>query len=57
MFNDWQSGSAEDRLHHIFIHARGRTENPSADIRQIREFEESLDRSAFAQRAMGGLGR
>ena len=29
VFNDWQSGSAEQRLHHIFIHARGRTETPA----------------------------
>src|SRR6185369_9787342 len=52
VFNDRQSGSAEQRLHYIFIHARGRTEHPSTDVRQIREFEEALDRAVFAERAM-----
>jgi hypothetical protein len=52
VFNDRQSCSAEQRLHYIFIHARRRTEHPSTNVRQIREFEEALDRAVFAERAM-----
>ena len=42
------AGIAEDRLHHRLVHADRRREHARADVRDVGQLEQSLDRAVFA---------
>ena len=49
VFDDGQTCLREQALHHVLVHAGGRTENAGADVGDARQFEEPLDRAVFAE--------
>ena len=49
VFHHGQSSRAEQRLHNVFIHARGRTEDAGANVGDVGQFEQTLNRPIFAE--------
>ena len=52
MLHDGNSGGDEQRLHDVFVHARGRTEDARADVGNVGEFEQALDGAVLAEGAV-----
>ena len=52
MPHDRQSGSAEERLHDILVHARGRAQHARAYVWNVRQLEQSLDGPVLAEGPM-----
>ena len=52
VFHDGNSRRNKQRLHNVFVHARGRAQHARADISNVRQFEQPLNGSILAERAM-----
>ena len=50
--NDGQAALAEEALHDLLVHAHGGAEHARSHVRDASEFEQSLDGSVLAERAM-----
>src|ERR1039458_7253438 len=52
MLHDGYSGGNKQRLHDVFVHARSRAQHARAHISDVGQFEKTLNRSVFAERAV-----
>ena len=52
MLHDRQPRGDEQRLHHIFVHARCRSEHARAYVRHVCQLEQTLNRSILAKGSM-----
>ena len=52
VLHDGQSGGDEQRLHDVFVHAGGGAEDAGANVRNVGQFEKTLNRAVFAKCAV-----
>jgi tRNA-dihydrouridine synthase len=52
MFHDRQSGGKKQGLHNVLVHARSRAQHARTHIRDVSQFEQTLNGSVFAEGAV-----
>ena len=52
MLHNGQSGGTEERLHDVFVHARGRTQHARANVGDVGQFKQALNRAVLAEGSM-----
>src|SRR5439155_1225502 len=50
--DDWQTGVAEDDFHHRLVHAERRAQDTRTDVRDVGQFQETLQRALLATHAV-----